>query len=95
MPSNLKTESDKCKKYNKEIIYLNEKLSKESALALGRQEENKNIKSSLAGVSKEKSDLVRKITTATGISNIIEEKLKKEINDLKNTFLEEMSILTN
>ena len=62
---------------------------------LGRQEENKNIKSSLAGVSKEKSDLVRKITTATGISNIIEKKLKKEINDLKSTFLEEMTILTN
>ena len=52
------------------------------------------MKSSLASVSKEKSDLVCQITTATGISNITEEKLEKEINDLKNTFLEKMTKLS-
>ena len=36
------------------------------------------MKSSPATVSKEKSDLVRQITTATGISNTIKEKLAKK-----------------
>ena len=78
-----------------EVKSLKAKLSEETALALTLQEENKKLKKTLECVSKEKADLVSQTMKATGVSDMIEEKIETEIYGLKKTFLEEMAKLNS
>ena len=72
--ANLKKETEKSQKYEREVKSLKAKLSEETALALTLQEENKKLKKTLECVSKEKADLVSQMMKATGVSDMVEEK---------------------
>ena len=103
---NLGQEAEKCEQYRtniksvteqyeSEIKALTGKLADETALALTLEEENKQLKTKLQKVTKEKSELVGQMSRTTGSTDLLEEKIENGFLNLTDLFLKEMSELRN